>query len=85
MKLTKAQQKVVDAMREGWELGTSDGPDGRAWLQKGGLGRGGDTMPVQWGTLRALRNAGVVEGIKSAKVWYRTDYTLTPEWKEQNP
>lgn len=33
MKLTKAQQAVIDKMRDGWELKASMAMDGRCWLQ----------------------------------------------------
>ena len=61
MKLSKAQQEVVDLMREGWELGVSTDFTGRCWLQKGGCGKGGETKDVRSTTVGALREAGVIK------------------------
>lgn len=60
MKLTKAQDRVVSLMKEGWELGWSNTMDGRVWLQKGGVGRGGQTERVLVATASALCKAGVI-------------------------
>lgn len=60
MKLTKAQERVVARMKEGWELGISLTMDGRVWLQKNGVGRGGETEMVHAATASALVKAGVI-------------------------
>jgi hypothetical protein len=73
VKLTKAQQEVIDLMRQGWELGVSTTADGRWWLQKGGLGRGGETNNVNANTAHALLRAGL---IRSAGYSFPTQHYL---------
>ena len=60
LRLRKAQERVVARMKEGWELGWSSTMDGRVWLQKNGLGRGGETEGVSVATAFALAKAGVI-------------------------
>jgi len=54
MKLTPKQQRVVDLMKQGYELGFSQGLWPRAWLQFGGVGRGGKAEDVHLSTFFAL-------------------------------
>jgi len=61
MKLSKAQQAVVDAMRNGWQLGEGMDFRGRTWLQQGGCGRGGTTKEVRANTVSALLRAGAIK------------------------
>lgn len=60
MKISKAQQRVVTLMEEGWELGWSSSIGGRIWLQKNGVGRGGETERVLPATAMALIKAGII-------------------------
>lgn len=59
-KLTKSQKTIVDLMLAGWQLGvyknglTEDGSL-RCRLQKGGVGRGGETQKVSTATFRAMK------------------------------
>jgi hypothetical protein len=61
MTLSKAQQRVIDLMQQGWELGTSQALDSRSWLQKDGIGRGGDTEDVHGSTFHALYVRKLIE------------------------
>ena len=61
MKLSKAQSEILRMMATGWELGLSMTMDGGFWIQKGGLGRGGDSQNVHHGTAGALENRGLIE------------------------
>ena len=61
MKLSKAQQKVVDLMKEGWELGKSQSMSGRAWLQKDGVGRGGPVEKVNTNTFWSLYKKEIIK------------------------
>lgn len=54
MKLTSKQQEVLDMMASGWELGSSTTTDGHAWIQQGGIGKGGKSKNVHTGTVQAL-------------------------------
>ena len=60
-KLTPIQQEVIDLMKQGWELGSSLDLSGRCWLQKGGLGRGGESKTVTSSTIRTLDYLGFIE------------------------
>lgn len=60
MKLSNLQQEVLDKMKAGWQLGVGMSYQGRAWLQKGGCGRGGETKTVNSATVWALRNKGLI-------------------------
>lgn len=77
MKLSPSQQRVVDRMREGWELGISNSISApNAWLQRDGLGRGGPTEKVSRGTVDALRKRGI---ITTGRFSFPTQrYTLSP-------
>ena len=64
-----------------WELGYSDGSrsDGRYWLQRGGLCKGGKTVGVRAGTIKALERRKLIEVVpKQPKqpFWLRR-YRLT--------
>lgn len=60
-KLSKAQQTVIDLMNEGWEMGVSKGYYSRIWLQKNGVGKGGESKNVHLNTFCALRDIGLIE------------------------
>ena len=53
--------EILERMRNGWELGLSScGMHSRAWIQKGGLGRGGESATVSRYALRRLRQKGLI-------------------------
>ena len=62
-KLSKAQQDVIDKMRDGWQLGrnTSISYATPCWIQEGGIGYGGKTQNVSRSTFRALWNKGLIK------------------------
>lgn len=61
MKLTKAQQEIIDLLKNGWELGISAGFNARCWIQKGGIGRGGESKDIRHSTYTALRKAKAIK------------------------
>ena len=65
MKLSPSQQKVIDLLKEGWELGIDSGwfPDAR--LQKNGLGKGGEVYRPTFGTINALRKRNLIVYLKT--------------------
>ena len=75
MKLSKAQKEIVGLMKDGWELGHSQGMHPRAWIQKGGVGRGGDTMKMSMSTFHVLLDKNLVE--LSLKSFPTSKYNLT--------
>lgn len=61
MKLSRVQQDVIDKMRNGWELGCYSMSGCR--LQKGGLGKGGETQIVSHSTVHSLYKKGLIQQI----------------------
>lgn len=80
-KLSKTQQEVLHMMRNGWELGTSSGLHGRSWLQRGGLGRGGEVKRVSYATVYSLFKAGL---IKHHYGFPTSRYTIATEQEAAN-
>lgn len=55
--------EVVALIRNGeWELGYGDGTrsDGRYWIQRGGLSKGGESKTVTLSTMKALEKRGLI-------------------------
>lgn len=74
-KLSPAQLRVVNRMREGWELGRLHES---IWLQKGGCGYGGPSERVNRNTFDALYNAGVIVAVPNQSPFhYPRIYILT--------
>jgi hypothetical protein len=66
MKLSPVQREVLRLMSSGWELGEDMGTNSHAWVQKGGLGRGGETKKVNSNTVYALWREKYIEIVKEA-------------------
>lgn len=81
MKLSTAQRKVIDLMKSGWEMGVrSSLMEQRCWLQKDGVGRGGETHSVNGNTFNSLHSNGLIE---QAQYGFPTSkYRLTAKGKE---
>ena len=76
VKLTKAMKAVLGLMASGWGLGAGSGiMAGRPWLQKGGIGRGGETINTNWNTVAAL---GFRKLIKQHYKFPTATFSLTP-------
>jgi hypothetical protein len=54
IKLSDNQKEVIKLMREGWGLGKSNGLSTRSWLQKNGIGRGGEAKTISNNTFLSL-------------------------------
>ena len=54
MKLSPNQQRILDLMANGWELGLETTIYGQYSIQKGGIGKGGESFPVNGNTAQAL-------------------------------
>lgn len=59
-KLTPAMERVIELMKDGWELAHEGGHLSRVWLQKGGAGRGGPSEEVKMQTFDGLWRRGLV-------------------------
>lgn len=68
-------ENVRRYMLEGWQLGRSlEG----WWLQKNGLGKGGESKQVHARTgWKMLKEKRIKKTSTENTPWYRTDYTLT--------
>jgi len=75
MKLSPAQEEVLNLMANGWELGQSTTYDGRSWLQQGGVGKGGKSKTISANTIHALFKRKLIHS-KKYRFPHRT-YTLT--------
>ena len=74
-------QNVHNLMLDGWQLGFSSG---RWWLQKGGLGKGGEAKDVHATTAWKMRKEKRIKAANTENTpWYRTDYVLA-EPKEKS-
>ena len=63
MKLSKAQQEILDLINSGWELGRYGGIEPRYAIQKGGLGYGGEAKTVNSKTIWALLKHKLIKQI----------------------
>ncbi|MBV6747277.1 hypothetical protein [Xanthomonas vasicola] len=78
-KMSPTQQEVVALMRDGWELGVREGLDSRCWLQRNGVGAGGESKSVGIGTYAAVAKRGV---FKVKKIGYPvTSYVLADVYR----
>jgi len=83
MKLTDKQMDIIKKMDEGWELGFYSGYDASVNLQKGGLGKGGESKPVNYNTFSALRNRELVTPITNQNPYaFPQKYYLTDKAHE---
>ncbi len=74
MKTSTTQQRVLDLMGDGWELGKYYGVNTSYWIQRGGLERGGRAENLRGGTVRSLLKAGLIKA--SIPNSFLTKYTL---------
>jgi len=83
MKLSKVQLEVIRLMKEGWELGRSSGFRPSWWLQKNGLGKGGETKRIMnFSTCLKLYDLGLIYK-PSPKLEFPTEHwALTDKGKE---
>ena len=59
--LGKRQKEILHLMANGWELGKDMGPSGHYQIQKGGLGKGGQTKhDISSDTCFALYKKGYI-------------------------
>lgn len=74
-KLSKTQKEVVRLMREGWQVGKSVGIKPRAWMQNGGIGRGGESKTLNSNTFFALLDKKLIH--ETAEKYSIKKYDLT--------
>lgn len=74
-KLSQKQSEVIRLMREGWELGHSCKMEGRSWIQKGGIGKGGNFKNVNSNTFQAIYDRKLIVAIERSFPTHK--YALT--------
>ena len=79
-KPTKKQMEVLTLMNEGWEMGFSNTMNSRVWLQKNGVGRGGESMDVHINTFNGLHLRGLVR--RKEYKFPTSEYVLTDAGRE---
>lgn len=83
-KLTERQLHVVRRMCEGWELGLEQGYRGSFWwLQKNGLGKGGDCENVHASTAESLLKLGLVRDTSKTMFARPRPFALTDSISEE--
>lgn len=61
MQLSSKQQLIVDRLNDGWELGVDQTKGGGVWMQKGGLGQGGESdHRISYATFHVLLAKGLI-------------------------
>jgi hypothetical protein len=79
-KLSLIQLSVLIHLNTGWELGHNRGYGSRAWIQKGGVGKGGKSKTISQATFTVLLQ------MKAIEMWdggYPTDkYCISESGKE---
>lgn len=62
MKLSKAQLEIITLMQAGWEMGKSEAfSSNHAWVQKDGVGRGGESKNMSIATFTSLLEKKMIE------------------------
>lgn len=80
MKLSAAQQAVVDKMRDGWILRAAYGPWGGISLRSPD---NTESAKVGWNTFEALKTRGILKDSGKSRL-LATTYRLTKEWRNSN-
>lgn len=62
-------------MKEGWEMGCDIFNNNRVWLQKNGIGYGGETHEVKHNTFESLQKKGLIYSV--GRTFPVTKYKLT--------
>lgn len=81
MKLSPIQQKTIALMQDGWELGVSGGFSPRCWIQKNGIGKGGESLNLKISTFHVLLNKKLIK--KTEDGYPTSKYKLTKLGEEQ--
>ena len=64
MRLSIKEKNILELMKLGWEL-AYDNFSTHSWVQKNGIGRGGETVKVSPRTLKSLKEKGLITEIYS--------------------
>jgi hypothetical protein len=75
MKISKAQERVIRRLQDGWSLGKGIGVISNVWMQSGKLGCGGKSGSITFATLNALIDRKLIE--QKQYKHYAVEYILT--------
>jgi hypothetical protein len=85
MKLSKAQQEVVDKMREGWELKKSNWSSNYWWLSNEASEQFVPNIRLRHTTAKALIELGLIELREKGKTIHEADtYQLTEKYRSND-
>lgn len=72
------KDRIVELLREGWQLGVGSGVSSHAWMQKE-LMHGGDTYDCNYGSVNALRKRKIIRFLPARKKdpFWLSRYELT--------
>lgn len=75
IKLSPTQIDIIQKMRDGWELGRNCGYRSSVWMQKNGIGRGGESKDLSISTFQILWEKKIITVIRIG--YSTTVYALT--------
>lgn len=81
-KLSKSQLELLKLMADGWELGKDATGSSGWWMQKGGLGRGGEAKNVHLTTAHNSYKKGLIKRDDTKPHFPSTHYCLTEKGKK---
>lgn len=83
MKLPERQREVLALLLTGdWEIGINRGLHVRAWIQKGGLGKGGESQDVNFNTFHSLYIKGLINRNKEPMFTRPEHWHITQKGRE---
>ena len=74
-KLSNSQREIIGLMRDGWTLAEDTDKRGKAYIQKGGIGKGGESLDVNSKTVNALYTQKIIRITKQS--FPTNEYALT--------
>lgn len=82
VKLTPAQRKLINLLRDGWQLSHGQGAfTTRAWIQKGTIGGGGERQKVSRNMTDRLLKMGMLRKVDRKELHFFV-YEAIPEGEE---
>ena len=63
-KLSPAQNEIMELLCNGWQIGYSTSTYSRVFIQKGGVGKGGESKKIGMSSFECLRRERLIEHVK---------------------
>jgi hypothetical protein len=77
IKLSDKQKEVIRLMREGWGTAITYGMYAGAWMQKNGIGKGGESKSLRPDTVHRLIDLKLIEDNNESKRYSDKHFSLT--------